>query len=269
MNNDAPKPDDLNETAQPQHSSSLTEHLIELRKRLVWCLLVIGILMIGAWEMADHFLNFLIVPLHEAMEKTGGTQRLIMTGLTEGFVTHLKVACFVGFFLAVPFILYQGWAFVAPGLYRREQTLVWPFLVASPFMFILGASFVYYLIMPNAWPFFLSFQTGAEQTGLAIQMETRLNDYLNLIMSFLIAFGLIFQLPVVLVILGRAGIVSAEMLRHGRRLAIVMAFVAGAFLTPPDVLSQLSLAVPIIGFYEISILIIAAIERSRLAAPPV
>lgn len=225
-----------------------------------------AIIMIGAWEFADQILGWLIAPLQDAMAQVGGTQRLIMTTLTEGFVTHLKMACFTGFFLAIPFILYQGWAFAAPGLYLREKRLVWPFLVASPFMFALGAGFVYYLVMPNAWPFFLGFQTNSMQTGLAIQMEARLDDYLNLIMSFLIAFGLIFQLPVVLVLLGRGGIVSAEGLRKHRRVAIVLAFVAGAFLTPPDVLSQLSLAVPIMVFYEISIFLIARIERARSAA---
>ncbi len=248
-------------------SQTLISHLTELRKRLVYCLIFIGILMIGAWEFADTLLEWLIHPLQVAMAETGGTQRLIMTGLTEGFVTHLKIACFTGFFMGIPFILYQGWAFVAPGLYFKEKRLVWPFLVASPFMFALGASFVYFLVMPNAWPFFLGFQTGAAQTGLAIQMEARLNDYLNLIMSFLIAFGLVFQLPVILVLLGQGGIVSSGMLRKGRRVAVVLAFVAGAVLTPPDVLSQLSLAVPIVVFYEISILIIAAIERARPERP--
>lgn len=248
-------------------NTNLISHLTELRKRLVWSLVVIGVLMIGAWEFADQLLAGLIHPLQVAMDKTGGTQRLIMTGLTEGFVTYLKVACFTGFFLGIPYILYQGWAFVAPGLYLKEKRLVWPFLVASPFMFALGASFVYFLVMPNAWPFFLGFQTGAAETGLAIEMETRLNDYLNLIMAFLIAFGLVFQLPVVLVLLGQAGIVSADFLRKGRRIAIVMAFVMGALLTPPDVLSQLSLAVPIMVFYEVSILIIAALERARPQVP--
>lgn len=225
-----------------------------------------AVIMVGAWEYADQILAGLIAPLQDAMAQVGGTQRLIMTTLTEGFMTRLKIACFTGFFLSIPFILHQGWAFAAPGLYLREKRLVWPFLAASPFMFVLGALFVYCLVMPNAWPFFLGFQTDATQTGLAIQMETRLENYLNLIMSFLIAFGLIFQLPVILVLLGRGGIISAAGLRKHRRVAIVLAFVAGAFLTPPDVLSQLFLAVPIVVFYELSILIIARIERSRSPA---
>lgn len=243
--------------------ADLITHLTELRKRLLLSLLVVGVLMVGAWFFDDQILGILIQPYKHAMEMTGGTQRLIMTGLTEGFLIHMKVAAFTGFFLAIPFLLYQGWAFVSPGLYLREKRLVWPFLSAMPFMFIFGACFVFFLVIPNAWHFFLGFQTGAADTGLAIQTEARINDYLNLIMSFLISFGLVFQLPIVLVLLGNTGIITPEMLRKQRRFAILIAFVAGAIFTPPDIMSQFCLALPIIIFYELSIVLIDALKRFK------
>ncbi len=243
--------------------ADLVTHLTELRKRLVLTFLVVGALTTLAWFFADDILTVLIQPLKDAMNETGGTQRLIMTGLTEGFLTHFKVACFAGFFAAIPFVLYQGWAFVAPGLYLKEKRLVWPFLAASPFMFVIGACFVYFLVIPNAWHFFLSFQTDSASTGLAIQTDARINDYLNLIMSFLISFGLVFQLPIILVLLGNAGIVSAAGLRKQRRMAILIAFIAGALFTPPDIMSQFCLAIPIILLYELSIVIIDALHRTK------
>lgn len=241
--------------------ADLLSHLTELRKRVMLCFLVVAITTTFAWFFDDQILSILIQPLKAAMDMTGGTRRLIMTGLTEGFVTHFKVACFAGFFASIPFILYQGWKFIAPGLYLREKRLVWPFLAASPFMFVIGACFVYYLVIPNAWHFFLSFQSGAEATGLAIETDARINEYLNLIMSFLISFGLVFQLPIVLVLLGNSGVITAEMLRKQRRMAILIAFVAGAIFTPPDIMSQFFLAIPIILLYELSIVIIAALRR--------
>lgn len=243
--------------------ANLITHLTELRKRLLLCLLAVTLCGTLSWFFADPILAFLIQPLKDAMADTGGTQRLIMTGLTEGFTTHFKVACFAGFFLSIPYILYQGWAFVAPGLYLKEKRLVWPFLAASPFMFILGAAFVYCLVIPNAWHFFLSFQTGAADTALAIETDARVHDYLNLTMSFLISFGLVFQLPIVLILLGNAGVVTAEGLRKQRRMAILIAFIAGALFTPPDIMSQFFLAIPIILFYELSIVLIDAIQRAK------
>lgn len=241
---------DPDETAKP-----LMEHLFELRKRLLW---VIGVMVFGTaicFAFVDDIYSFLVQPLANSMNEND-TNRLIYTGLTEAFFTYMKVAFFAGIFLTFPILLMQVWMFAAPGLYANEKRVFFPFLVATPILFFAGGALVYYVVLPMAWPFFLSFQSTGADTALPIQLEARVSEYLDLIMTLIFAFGLCFQLPVFLTLLGRAGAISPEFLAKQRKYAIIITFILAAFLTPPDVISQVMLALPILALYELSIILI-------------
>lgn len=243
-----------------QRRETLTGHLVELRKRLLWSFVAMVAGMGVCYLFVEDIYGFLVRPLANAMGPED-SQRLIYTGLTEAFFTYLKVSFFAGVFLTFPIVATQIWKFIAPGLYKSEKRTFLPFLMATPILFFAGGALVYYGLMPVAWHFFLSFQSDGGATALPIQLEARVAEYLDLVMLLIFAFGLCFQLPVLLVLLGRAGLVTPEQLAKGRRYAIVIAFVVAAFLTPPDVLSQFALAIPIILLYEISILIIRYLQK--------
>ena len=179
---------------------------------------------------------------------------MIFTALHEGFFTQVKVAFFVSISITFPFMLLQIWRFVAPGLYKNEQNAIYPFLLATPILFALGAAMVYYVVIPLAWDFFLSFEMQGNDNSLAIEVEPRISEYLSLVMRLMFAFGLSFELPVLLLLLVKAGLATSKGLAGGRKYAILLAFVAAAILTPPDVISQILLAVPVIILYEISII---------------
>lgn len=252
--------DKVSQATEEEAPQSVFEHLVELRRRLIWTVLVLGIFTAVAYQFAGDIYGFLVRPLAGSM---GGesTQRLIFTSLTEGFFTWIKLSFYAALFVTMPFVLLQVWLFIAPGLYKQEKRAFAPFLIATPVLFYLGASTVYFGIMPLAWDFFLSFQTTGEQTTLPIQLEARISEYLSFIITLIFAFGLCFQLPVLLTLLGRVGIVRSQGLKSKRKFAIVIAFVVGAFLTPPDVISQIGLALPIMLLYELSIILVSRVER--------
>lgn len=232
----------------------LLEHLAELRKRLVICVVAFFIASIIAYEFAAEIYAFLVQPLADAFGDAS-SRRLIFTGLTEAFVSYLRLAVFAGFIGSFPIIATQVYLFLAPGLYKHERRALIPYLVASPALFFVGAAFVYYLVFPAAWHFFLSFEAPRGSSGLPIQLEAKVADYLSLSMHLILAFGIAFQLPVVLVLLVRSNIVSLSALRSGRRYAAVAIVTVAAFITPPDVFSQIALSVPLYLLYEISILL--------------
>ncbi|MCZ6588562.1 MAG: twin-arginine translocase subunit TatC [Alphaproteobacteria bacterium] len=249
--------DDIEKSRMP-----LVDHLTELRKRLLYSLAAFVVLFFACFYFAETFFNFLVAPLAQVWEGQEGRQ-LIYTALTEKFFTEIKVAFFAAAFLSFPVLASQVWTFVAPGLFKREKMAFLPFLVATPVLFFAGGVFVYYLLLPVAWQFFSSFEQLASEGSLAITLVPKVNEYLSLVMRLIFAFGLSFELPVVLLILVKVGITTPAGLRKKRRYAIVVAFIAAAVLTPPDPLSQLALALPIVLLYEISIFIAVYMMRKR------
>ena len=242
---------------------SLIEHLTELRNRLGLVLLAFIVLFLVCVapmpgggvnnSIANHVFIFLQAPLAEILEEKGGG-RMIFTALHEGFFTQVKVGFFTAICISFPIISIQIWKFIAPALYKNERRAFLPFLLATPILFALGAAMVYYVVTPLAWNFFIGFEMAASDGALAIEIEPRISEYLSLIMRLIFAFGLAFELPVILLLLARAGLVTPEGLADKRKVAIVVAFVIAAILTPPDVISQLLLALPIILLYELSII---------------
>ena len=240
---------------------SLIEHLTELRKRLLWSFLYILIVFVICFYFAETLFAFLAFPLVNLLDTENG-QGFIYTALQEAFFTELKIAFFFALFFSFPLIAIQIWKFIAPGLYTKEKRAFLPFLIATPILFFAGGSMVYYIIAPLAWKFFLSYQN-LNTSGVPIRLEAKMGEYLSLMMRFIFAFGLAFQLPVVLGLMAKVNLVTYESLKKFRKYAIVMAFLSAAFLTPPDPFSQISLALPIIFLYEISIYIAKIIQKNR------
>jgi sec-independent protein translocase protein TatC len=241
---------------------ALIEHLIELRRRVVISIVIFAIATIGCYMVASDIYGFLVRPLADAFPDAAN-RHMIYTALTEAFVTYLKLALFAGFLVSFPVIAAQLYLFLAPGLYKQERRALVPYLVAAPVLFLIGAAFAYYVIFPAAFHFFISFETSGHLGGLPIQLETRVADYLSIVMHLIIAFGVSFQLPVVLVLLVKSGMVQVETLRRGRRYAIVIIVVVAAFVTPPDIFSQIALSVPLYLLYEISILLCRNVNKDK------
>lgn len=243
----------------------LLDHLIELRSRMLWAVGGFFIAFVFCFYFAQTIFDFLAEPLADILLRETG-RRFIYTDLTEVFFTQVKVAFFGALCLSFPVFASQIWAFVAPGLYKNEKKAFLPFLVATPILFLMGASMLYYVMLPVAWEFFLGFQSTGGDGTLPIELEARVGEYISLVMKLIFAFGLCFQLPVVLTLLGQVGIVSYDQLKSGRKFAIVGVFVIAAILTPPDPISQISMAVPLMGLYEVAVQAVRLLELRRRKA---
>jgi len=246
------------------HTAPLIAHLMELKTRLIHALLVWAVGTGLCYYYAPQIYDFLITPLAQAFGPDSG-RRLIATSLTETFVTYIKLAVYGGFFLGFPVIAAQVYLFVAPGLYKHERRVLLPYLVAAPLLFLLGAAFAYYFVMPKAWHFFVSFEMPAHEAALPLVVEAKISEYLALVLQIVLAFGLSFQLPVLLTMLIRVGIMRVATLAKGRRYAVVILLSISAVITPPDILSQVLLFIPLYALYELSILIGKNVEKRRLA----
>lgn len=271
------KSDEIDDSSAP-----LIEHLAELRTRLIWSVLAFVLAMVLCYFVWNPIFDFLTQPICHALEKRGQTCGLILLKLQEGFFVAMRIAFFGGFVLAFPVVGYQLWRFVAPGLYRSEKNALLPFLIASPVMFLIGAAFAYYVILPWAFDFFLGFQQGPlalpdnpttaaggaappgpDHPWAGIVFQGSVEEYLRLTTKFILAFGLSFQLPVALTLMGKAGLVSSEGLASVRRYAVIVILVLAAMVTPPDVISQVVLFSVIYGLYEISIFLVRRMEKKR------
>jgi sec-independent protein translocase protein TatC len=262
---------DLDDSAAP-----LIEHLAELRTRLIRSVMAFLVGMVICFTVATPIFNFLTDPLCKVLGERGQDCDLIFISPQEGFFVAIKVSLLGGFMLAFPVIAHQMWRFVAPGLYRQEKNAFLPFLIASPAMFLLGSSFAFYIVTPLAYDFFLGFQQfGAEgealpgdpatTPGLSVVFQGSAQEYLNLTIKFIVAFGMCFQLPVLLTLMGKAGLVSAEGLGNVRKYAVVAILVLAALVTPPDVITQIILFVVVYGLYEVSIFLVRRVEAKREA----
>jgi len=250
---------------QKNNTASFVGHLSELRSRLVKSFIFLILLFVISYFFSTEIYQFLVQPYADVVLAKNLDRRLIFTALHEAFLTYLKVAFFAAFFISSPFFLIQLWKFIAPGLYKNEKQALLPYLLATPILFISGGFIVYYLIMPLAIKFFLGFETVAEPGVIAIQLEAKVNEYLSLIMRLIFAFGVSFQLPVILSLLARIGIVDSKYLRDRRKYFVVIIFAMAAILTPPDPITQIGLALPLLLLYELSIFTVKFIEKKKNA----
>jgi sec-independent protein translocase protein TatC len=238
----------------------LTSHLQELRKRLILSFIAIGVGFVLCYTFADSIFNVLAIPLLKVMPKGGS---LIFISVAEAFFTYMKVAFIAGVILTSPFLLYQIWAFIAPGLYQKEKKYVIPFVLGGSLFFALGVLFGYFVAIPVGFQFLLGYATDV------IKPMPSMKEYLSFSIKFLLAFGLVFEFPVVLVLLAKIGIIDAKMLARQRKYAILLIFIVAAAVTPsPDLISQVVMALPLMGLYELSILLSRIFGKKSAPVPP-
>ena len=247
------------------HTMPLLEHIMELRQRLIYSIGTFLVAFFASVFFSKRIYDFLEQPLAHAMSQAGGEHAMIYTHLAEAFVTQMKVAFFAAAFITFPMFANQIWKFVAPGLYRHEKRAILPFLFAAPVLFFMGGALAYYVVMPLAWKFLLGFQSMGGQTTLPVEMMPKVSEYLDIFMTLIFAFGLAFQMPVLLVLLVRVGIISTKTLVDKRRYAIILVFIFSAVVTPPDIISMCSLAVPMLVLYELAIVGARFAEKKEAA----
>jgi sec-independent protein translocase protein TatC len=256
--NEAPKDDkdEINDKEMP-----LMEHLVELRRRLMWSGVAIVIAFGICYYFAPQIYEFLAAPLAHALEARGQKPQLIYTALYEVFFTYIQVALFAALFVSFPIVATQLWLFIAPGLYKREKRAMLPFLVVTPFLFFLGGALAYYVVLPTIYKFLLSFQTSVVHgADVQIELMAKVSEYLSTVMKIIFAFGVSFELPVLLTLLGKVGILTSAGLKKYRRYAYVGCFIIAAILAPPDALTMCILAGPLLLLYEISVISVGLVE---------
>ena len=259
MKKEQKKEDEIESSNAP-----LIEHLTELRSRLILSVLAFLVCMVCVFPFSKYIFNFLAMPITELLAVQNQANDLIFTGLQQGFMVNVKISFFGGFIVSFPFVGFQIWRFIAPGLYKKEKLAFLPFLIASPLLFIIGAAFAYFVVLPLAFNFFLSFQNTSDLNNLVgIKYLGTINEYLSLTMRFILAFGVCFQLPVLLTLMGKAGLVSSISLIRIRKYAIVSILIIAAIVTPPDVITQIILFSVVYSLYEISILLVKLVEKKK------
>ncbi|MFT7099434.1 MAG: sec-independent protein translocase protein TatC [Rickettsiales bacterium] len=247
---------------QKDKEQTLAEHLTELKNRLIYCLIAVFLAFFISYYFSQNIYNFLLDPLVEIFGENSD-KRIIYTSLTEAFTTYLRLSFLSAIFFAFPFIAIQIYLFIAPALYKKEKKFILAIMISCPVLFFCGSLMVYEMVLPMAFKFFISFQNLNPVGSLPIELEAKIGEYLSLIVWMVFAFGVAFQLPVLLICLVKFGVLSADSLRSKRKYWIVAIFIIAAIITPPDVISQISLAVPMILLYEISILISSKITKKN------
>ena len=255
-------PDNINnnENQKDLSQAPIFDHLLELRSRLIRSLIIFIFGFCFSFYFSTNIYSFLVSPFFDA---TGSGGEMIFTAPQEFLITKLKVAIFGSSLIGLPYFSIEIYSFLAPGLYKNEKTALIPYFIATPFLFLLSSLLVYYFIIPLALSFFLSMQIDSSMDNISITLLPSVSEYLKLITSLIIAFGIFFQLPVVLTLLAKVGIVGSDQLKKGRKYAVVLTFLIAAFLTPPDLISQIGLAIPTILLYEFSILLVSIIEKNK------
>lgn len=240
---------------------SILTHLLEIKRRIIYSIAIFLLSFSICYYYINEIYNFLLTPL--AAIYFNQNKKLIYTGLTEAFLTYLKLAYFTSLFITIPFVMSQFYLFITPALYKKEKRIILPYLICAPLLFFIGAISVYYFILPVAWKFFISFE---QQNNFIIplQLEAKISEYLELVIQLVIAFGIAFQLPVLLLFMIQVGLIDIIDLKRGRKFAIVIIFIIAAVITPPDVISQIGLAIPMLILYELAIIIGKYIQKKEL-----